>query len=79
MGPAEPTAEQPLERWENLRQDGTYAPNPYLAEITADGVNLSHLRTNLTFTPAERIRRMAASVRMVDKLRRGLVRRHGRV
>lgn len=72
--------EQPLERWENLRQDGTYAPNPYLAEITVDGVNRSHLRRNLRLTPAERLRQLEAWSQMIAKLRAGFrPRLHGRV
>ena len=65
-------------RWVDLRADGTYLHNPDAPELTPGGINVSALRRNLTLTPEERLQRMAASVRMVEKLRSGFrSRRHG--
>ena len=70
--------EQQTDRWLDLRADGTYQHNPDAPEITAGGINVSALRRNRMLTPEERLKRMAATVRMVEKLRSGFrSRRHG--
>jgi len=66
--PEQPKLEPPA-RWEDLRADGTYAHNPFAADVTPNGVNLSALRRNRRLSPEERLQRMAASVRMVKQLR----------
>lgn len=63
--------QQDAYRWVDLRADGSYRHNPDAPEITRDGINISALRRNLTLSPQERLQRMAASVRMVEKLRNG--------
>ena len=52
--------EQRAYRWVDLRADGTYLHNPDAPEMTPGGVNVSALRRNLTLTPEERLKRMAA-------------------
>lgn len=80
MQRARRTAGEGDERCENPRQDGAYVPNPFQAEITPEGVNLSHLRRNLKLTPYERLQQLEAWVRMVAQLRQGFhPRRDGHV
>jgi len=66
--PEQPKVEPPA-RWEDLRADGTYEHNPFAADVTPNGVNRSALRRNRALTPEERLRRMVASARQLQKLR----------
>ncbi len=42
---------------------------PVLAEAQAAGVDLDHLRHNLSLTPAQRLARLQAGIRMMHTLR----------
>ncbi len=44
------------------------------ADVTEDGIDLSMLRENLTFTPAERVRNMLGTVRLIERLELGKAR-----
>lgn len=69
--PEQPKLELPA-RWEDRRSDGTYGHNPYAAEVTPNGVNISALRRNRRLTLYERLERLKGWTHLADELRSGM-------
>ena len=67
--PNEP--EQPDFIFSNLAELAAHSSeqSPVLAEAQAAGVDLAHLRHNLSLTPSQRLARLQAGIRMVRTLR----------